>query len=176
MHSLLLPSTGLAAIALGSNLASSQGSPMQTVESAVQTLAQCPGLTLLAASHWYRTVAVGPPQPDYINGCILIQTDLPTPSRAEALLWQLLAVEQQFGRRRTERWGPRTLDLDLLLYDGLILHTPTLTLPHPHLAERAFVLVPLADILPNWIDPGSGLSAVELCNRLDCSGVTCVSA
>jgi 2-amino-4-hydroxy-6-hydroxymethyldihydropteridine diphosphokinase len=171
MHSVSLRATGLAAIALGSNLTSSHGSPIQTVESAVQALAQSPGLTLLAASSWYQTTAVGPPQPDYINGCVLVQTDPPTPQRAEALLHQLLAIEQQFGRRRTQRWGPRTLDLDLLLYDGAVVQTPILTLPHPHLAERAFVLVPLAEILPDWIDPNSGLSILKLRNRLDCSGV-----
>jgi 2-amino-4-hydroxy-6-hydroxymethyldihydropteridine diphosphokinase len=90
----------------------------------------------------------------------------------QSLLQLLLDIEQQFGRERTERWGPRTLDLDLLLYDSVVLQTPSLTLPHPRMTERAFVLIPLAELLPQWVDPLSGLTILQLRDRVDCSGVS----
>ncbi len=153
----------LAAIALGSNL----GDSHQAVTTAVSELAQDSQSHLIACSSWYKTAPIGPPQPDYINGCILLQTQ-----RAPLnLLHWLLKLEQKFGRERTQRWGPRTLDLDLILYGDLILQTPQLTLPHPRLRERAFVLVPLAEIWPEGIEPVSGLPLTQLRDRLDCSGV-----
>jgi 2-amino-4-hydroxy-6-hydroxymethyldihydropteridine diphosphokinase len=82
-----------------------------------------------------------------------------------------LAIEDQFGRVREERWGPRTLDLDLLLYGDLVLQTPDLIIPHPRLAERAFVLVPLADIAPDLSDPRSGLTISSLLDQVDKTGV-----
>lgn len=151
------------AIALGSNL----GNSLQILEQAVIALAQTPEVTLLARSHWYQTKAVGPPQPDYLNGCVTLQTTL-TP---QALLQTLLSLEQQFGRERRERWGPRTLDLDLLLFDDLILNSSTLNIPHPHMTERAFVLVPLAEIAPNWIEPISGCAIANLVQKVDGSDV-----
>jgi 2-amino-4-hydroxy-6-hydroxymethyldihydropteridine diphosphokinase len=175
--------TVLAAIALGSNLSSSLGNSLETVESAIESLASHPDLTLVAVSHWYQTVAIGPPQPDYVNGCALVRmrsqsaqsNGIPNLS-AQALLDVLIATEQQFGRVRTQHWGPRTLDLDLLLYDSVVLHTPTLTLPHPRMAERAFVLIPLAEILPDWVHPVIGLTIQQLCDQLDCTGVSQLSA
>lgn len=151
------------AIALGSNL----GDSRTILANAVSILAQTPGITSEACSSWYQTKAVGPPQPDYINGCALFQVQL-TP---EALLETLLGVEAQFGRLRGERWGPRTLDLDLLLFGDLILETPNLKVPHPCMRERAFVLVPLAEIAPDWIDPVSGKAIAELVQAVDCSEV-----
>jgi len=151
------------AIALGSNLGNSRA----TLETALATLTQTPGIILKARSSWYQTKAVGPPQPDYINGCALLQVQL-TP---HLLLERLLGIEAQFGRVRQERWGPRSLDLDLLLYDDLILNTPTLVLPHPRMKERAFVLVPLAEIAPNWVEPVSGKAIAELVQAVNCSGV-----
>ncbi len=151
------------AIALGSNL----GNSLQTLESAVTTLAQTQGISLQARSHWYRTKAIGPPQPDYLNGCLLLTTTLAPP----ALLQVLLDTEKQFGRVRRERWGPRTLDLDLLLYADWILQTPDLQIPHPRMTERAFVLVPLAEIAPDWIDPISGKAIADLVQTVDCSEV-----
>jgi 2-amino-4-hydroxy-6-hydroxymethyldihydropteridine diphosphokinase len=171
MQSSDVSSTVLAAIALGSNL----GDSFNIVESALRSLACHPDLTLVAVSHWYQTVAVGPPQPDYINGCALVQMQSynsiskPTPP---ALLEVLLETEQQFGRVRTQPWGPRTLDLDLLLYDSVVLHTPTLTLPHPRMAERAFVLIPLAELLPDWVHPMIGLTIRQLRDQVDCTGVS----
>ncbi|PZD72474.1 2-amino-4-hydroxy-6- hydroxymethyldihydropteridine pyrophosphokinase [Acaryochloris thomasi RCC1774] len=142
-----------AAIALGSNL----GNSLETLQAAVQQIGASPGFRLTNQSHWYRTQAVGPPQPSYINGCLLLQTHHP-PSQ---ILQRLLDIELQFGRVRQQHWGPRTLDLDLLLYDQVVMETPALTLPHPRLHERAFVLVPLAEILPTWVHPILGTQAAE---------------
>ncbi|MGC8713384.1 MAG: 2-amino-4-hydroxy-6-hydroxymethyldihydropteridine diphosphokinase [Leptodesmis sp.] len=155
------------AIALGSNL----GNSLQTLESAIVSLAHTPEISLQTRSHWYQTKAVGPPQPDYLNGCILLTTSL----KPHALLQVLLDIEKQFGRVRRERWGPRTLDLDLLLYGDRILHTPNLQIPHPRMTERAFVLVPLAEIAPDWIEPVSGKAIADLVQTVDCSEVHLIS-
>lgn len=152
------------AIALGSNL----GDSRTILETALQTLAQNPDIEVVACSSWYQTAPVGPPQPDYINGCAILEVHL-TP---QELLETLLAVEKQFGRVRNERWGARTLDLDLILFDDLILDTPRLQIPHPRLRERAFVLVPLAEIAPQWSEPLTGEAIAQLVNAVDCSGVT----
>ena len=157
-----------AAIALGSNL----GDSLTILENALKTLSQTQGITLKSHSRWYRTAAVGPPQPDYLNGCAIIEVRL-TP---EALLETLLEIERQFGRLRGEKWGPRTLDLDLLLYGDLIWRTPTLQIPHPRMGDRAFVLVPLAEIGPNLIEPVSQKAIAELLEQLDCSGVSLPAA
>ncbi len=151
------------AIALGSNL----GASLTILQDTLKILAQTSGVTLQAQSSWYQTAPVGPPQPDYINGCALLEVQL-TP---QELLDTLQKIEAQYGRVRQERWGPRTLDLDLLLFDDLILETPTLQLPHPRMTERAFVLVPLAEIAPDWIEPVSGKAIAQLVQRVDCSGV-----
>lgn len=151
------------AIALGSNLGDSQ----LILQGALSTIAATPEISLLACSFWYQTKAIGPPQPDYINGCALLQVNI----SPQQLLETLLAIETSFGRVRTERWAARSLDLDLLLYDDLIVDTPTLTIPHPRMRERAFVLVPLADIAPQWVDPVSGRAIAELLKDVDCTGV-----
>jgi 2-amino-4-hydroxy-6-hydroxymethyldihydropteridine diphosphokinase len=151
------------AIALGSNLGHSQ----HTLEQAILALDQTPGVTLLARSHWYQTKAVGPPQPDYLNGCVTLQTTF----SPQTLLQTLLNLEHQFGRERRERWGPRTLDLDLLLFDDVILDSPTLQIPHPRMTERAFVLVPLAEIASAWIEPISGCAIADLVQKVDGSDI-----
>jgi 2-amino-4-hydroxy-6-hydroxymethyldihydropteridine diphosphokinase len=87
----------------------------------------------------------------------------------------LLSIEDQFGRVRQERWGPRTLDLDLLLYGDRVLETADLILPHPRMAERAFVLLPLAEIAPDLIDPRSGLTISQLRDQIDKTGVELLS-
>ncbi len=102
-----------------------------------------------------------------MNGCAILETSL-TP---EDLLQILLGIEQKFGRIRREKWGPRTLDLDLLLYDDLILDTPNLTIPHPLMLDRAFVLVPLADIGATWVHPITKKMIQEHLNGLNCEGV-----
>lgn len=147
-----------AAIALGANLDDRRA----TLEAALVELDASPGVRVLARSRWYRSAPVGPPQPPYINGCALLAVSL----EPEELLQRLLDTEARFGRVRGERWGPRTLDLDLLLLDQQCWTSPRLTLPHPRLRERAFVLLPLAEIAPNWIDPVSGLSVAELAAAL----------
>jgi 2-amino-4-hydroxy-6-hydroxymethyldihydropteridine diphosphokinase len=155
------------AIALGSNL----GNSLSTLEDSLQLLDEIPGINLIATSSWYRTKPVGPPQPDYLNGCAVLEVQQ-TP---EEFLVLLQAVELQFGRVRTERWGARTLDLDLLLYDDLVLNTPNLQIPHPRMNERAFVLVPLAEIAANWLEPRSGKAIAQLVKEVDCSGVQLIT-
>jgi 2-amino-4-hydroxy-6-hydroxymethyldihydropteridine diphosphokinase len=151
------------AIALGSNL----GDSLAILEAAIKILSQTPGIILQAKSSWYRTKAVGPPQPDYINGTAILQVEM----MPEQLLETLLNIENQFGRVRRERMGPRTLDLDLLLYDNLILQTPKLQVPHPRMQQRAFVLVPLAEVAADWIEPISGSRIKELVKDVDCTEV-----
>jgi 2-amino-4-hydroxy-6-hydroxymethyldihydropteridine diphosphokinase len=152
-----------AAIALGSNL----GDSLITLESALQVLSQTPEIGVESRSHWYQTKAVGPPQPDYLNGCALLQVAL----SPQELLETLLATEAKFGRVRRERWGPRVLDLDLLLFDDVVVNLPGLQIPHPRMTERAFVLVPLAEIAPDWIEPITGKPIAELAQTVDCSEV-----
>ncbi|AWZ00818.1 MAG: 2-amino-4-hydroxy-6-hydroxymethyldihydropteridine diphosphokinase [Rhodobiaceae bacterium] len=148
-------------VALGANLPGSWGSPKQGLEAA---LTQFPtyGLTLEAVSPFYQTPAVTPyAQPDFVNAVVSVATAL-NPSE---LLKQLHRIEAAFGRVRGQRWAERTLDLDLIDYEGLVL-TETVgkgpILPHPRMAERAFVLGPLVDIAPNWRHPILGISAKEL--------------
>lgn len=136
-------------IALGSNL----DNPIDTVQAAIQTIASQPSITLTKASSLYRTAPVGlAGQPDFINAVIAVETDL----APDDLLTTLLNIEAEFGRVRREKNGPRTLDLDVLLYDQVTLHHDHLTIPHPRLHLRAFVLVPLAEIAPNLTLPGRG--------------------
>ncbi len=143
------------AIALGSNL----GDSLATLEAALVALEEHADIALLSHSSWHKTAAIGPPQPDYLNGCALLQTTLkPLP-----LLEQLLAIESRFGRVRGERWGPRSLDLDMLLYADQRIDTDRLQIPHPRMRERAFVLVPLAEIAPDWVEPVTGLTIAALC-------------
>lgn len=151
------------AIALGSNL----GNSLAILEAAIEALDRSPGIKVNLMSAWYQTKAIGPPQPDYINGCIVAGVK----QEPQSLLQILLDIEKQFGRTRGEKWGPRTLDLDLLLYDDLILETAVLQIPHPRIRERAFVLVPLAEIVPQWIEPVSGKTIEELVKAVDCTGV-----
>ncbi len=147
-----------AAIALGGNLGASQ----HILLSAMTAIDQARGIKMIARSPLYKTAPVGPPQPDYLNACILIETNL-TP---RALLQQLLTIENQFGRVRQERWGARSLDLDLLLFGDQIVDLPGLTVPHPRLHERPFVLIPLMDIAPQWPHPIFGKTIAQLVDQL----------
>ena len=135
-------------IALGSNLAD----PLAQLQRATQSIAGIAGSQILTLSPIYRSTAVGPgDQPDYLNAVLALDTEL----RPLALLDALQDIENRQGRERKLRWGARTLDLDLLLYDLDTLDHPRLTVPHPRLAERNFVLYPLADICePNLMLPG----------------------
>lgn len=128
-------------VGLGSNLEE----PLQQLASAVTCLARLPRTTLLSQSPFYRSRPMGPQdQPDFVNGVALLQTSLP----AESLLDELQQLEQHHGRVRERRWGPRTLDLDLLLYGRDTINTDRLTVPHPGIADRDFVLQPMLDIDP----------------------------
>lgn len=157
----------LACVALGSNL----GDSRRQVLDAVAALAHLAGTRVLARSPLYRTPPWGVlEQPPFVNAAALLDTRL----EAHALLDALLAIEQRAGRVRDVRNGPRTLDLDLLHMDGVQLHDERLTLPHPRIAERAFVLLPLADIAPDLLLPGQGRVA-DLLAAVDTQGCECLS-
>jgi 2-amino-4-hydroxy-6-hydroxymethyldihydropteridine diphosphokinase len=131
----------IAAIGLGANL----GDARANVRGALGMLDLLPSTRLLRTSRLYRTAAWGQTgQPDFINAVVLLETTLD----ARALLDRLLAIERDFGRIRTseDRWGPRTLDLDLLLFGDSVIDEPGLQVPHPHLHERAFALLPLGEL------------------------------
>jgi 2-amino-4-hydroxy-6-hydroxymethyldihydropteridine diphosphokinase len=145
-------------IGIGSNL----DDPISQVRRAFQALAGILASCCVAQSPLYRTAPLGGPsdQPDYINAVAALDTGL-TPKQ---LLMVLQALELAHGRIRGVRWGPRTLDLDLLLYDQITSDDPWLTLPHPRLHERAFVLYPLHDIAPTLTVPGRGRLSELLAN------------
>ena len=158
-----LPKPVHAFVALGANL----DDPADQVERAFPELARLPRTRLLARSSLYLTKPVGyTEQPDFINAVALIETTL----SPRQLLDQLLAIEQRHGRRREFRNAPRTLDLDLLLYGALVMHEPGLTLPHPRMHERAFVLAPLLEIAPACIIPAVGPAATAL-RETDANGL-----
>ncbi len=136
-------------VALGANL----GNAHATLRAALDQLDHLDQTHLVAASSIYRTAPVGcSNQPDFFNAVVRLETQL----KPEELLAALLTLETDFGRTRRARNDPRTLDLDLLLFDDLTLDLPNLTLPHPRLHLRAFVLVPLAEIAPDLVLPGRG--------------------
>lgn len=145
-------------IGLGSNL----DDPLSQVKSAIAELAHLPSSHLAAASPLYRTPPLGPAdQPDYINAVAALDTDL----EPLALLDELQRIEQHHGRLRTLRWGPRTLDLDLLLYGDRIISNERLTVPHPGLRERPFVIFPLLAIDSGLVLP-DGTSLASLAEKL----------
>ncbi len=142
-------------LGLGSNL----GDPYLQLETAVDLLATRVG-QLHARSHWHRYSAVGGPrgQPDYVNGVVYLHTDLPLHET-----WQeCQQIEKQMGRQRTVRWGPRTLDIDILLYDQKTEERPELVVPHPRLAFRRFVLEPAIEIAADWRHPRFGCTLGQL--------------
>jgi len=141
----------LACIGLGANL----GDATATVQAALQALDALPHTRLLKASRLYRTPAWGKTdQPAFVNAAAVLETELD----ARALLDAMLGIERDHGRERLDgqRWGARTLDLDLLLYGDEVIDEPGLHVPHPHLHERAFALVPLVEIAPDLVIPGHG--------------------
>ncbi len=150
-------------IALGANL----GDAAATVQQAVRALATLPQTRLLRASSLYRTAPIESSGPDYINAVAEISTAL----SPQALLAALQALEKAAGRERPYRNAPRTLDLDILLYGDVSIDSPTLTIPHPRMQARAFVLQPLAEIAPQRVSP-SALAAVldQAIERLPSAG------
>ncbi|MBK6631061.1 MAG: 2-amino-4-hydroxy-6-hydroxymethyldihydropteridine diphosphokinase [Betaproteobacteria bacterium] len=147
--------TARAFVALGSNL----GDPQATVQAALVALERLPRSTLAAASSLYLSAPVGlHNQPDFINAVAVLDTQL----GADALLEELFAIEARFGRKRAYLNSPRTLDLDLLLFGDETRRTVQLTLPHPRMHERAFVLLPLVEIASETVIPGHGPAAALL--------------
>ena len=150
----------IAFVALGSNL----DDPESKVREAIAALAALPQTRLLAASSLYRSAPVGhADQPDFVNAV----AQLATVVAPQDLLAALLAIEHDFGRERTFRNAPRTLDLDLLLYGELCINEPGLTVPHPRMQQRAFVLAPLLEIAPGCVIPGIGPAADWLARCTD---------
>jgi 2-amino-4-hydroxy-6-hydroxymethyldihydropteridine diphosphokinase len=152
----------VAFLGLGSNL----GDRLANLQAAVEALQAEPGLRVTASSGVWETKPVGgPPQPDYLNAVIRIETDL----SARDLLDVARRVEARLGRVRKERWGARTLDVDVLLYDEEEIDEPDLVIPHPRIRQRAFVLLPLLELEPDPVLPdGTRLKDV----RVDTEGVT----
>jgi 2-amino-4-hydroxy-6-hydroxymethyldihydropteridine diphosphokinase len=144
------------AIALGSNRRGRHGSPADVVRAALNEL------KATAASSIRSTSALGPSGRSFANATAIIASDLDPPS----LLDQLKALERSFGRRGGRRWGPRVLDLDILLWSEGAWEGPGLVIPHPAFRERAFVLDPLAEIAPGWRDPVTGATVRQLLARL----------
>ncbi|EPK7361221.1 2-amino-4-hydroxy-6-hydroxymethyldihydropteridine diphosphokinase [Kluyvera intermedia] len=147
-------------IALGSNLAS----PLEQVNAAVKALGEIPETRLVTVSSFYRTPPLGPQdQPDYLNAAVALETTL----APEVLLSHTQRIELQQGRvRKAERWGPRTLDLDIMLFGQAIIHTDNLTVPHYDMYNRGFMLWPLYEIAPSLTFP----DGISLQQRLDTLG------
>jgi 2-amino-4-hydroxy-6-hydroxymethyldihydropteridine diphosphokinase len=156
----------LAAVAWGSNL----GDRHAAVASALARLAAEPGVRLVAGSRTRETEPVGgPPQGRYLNGVVVVETTL----APRDLLDALLRIEAAGGRVRAERDGPRTIDLDLLLHGDAVVDEPRLTLPHPRMQARRFVLEPLAEVLPAWRHPALQRTAAELLALLPAKAAAC---
>ncbi len=154
----------LAFIALGSNLAE----PLTQVNNALAALARIPGSRIVATSSFYRTPPLGPQdQPDYLNAAVALETTL----SAEALLDNTQRIELEQGRvRKAERWGPRTLDLDIMLFGDATINTERLIVPHYDMKNRAFMLLPLSEIAPALRFP-DGERLADVLARLDCSAI-----
>ena len=153
-------------VALGSNQDGPWGSPRDTVAAALERL-NAGGIRLKRAS---RPIVSSPfgvtGQPDFVNAVAEVETGL----SPEALLARLHVIERLAGRRRTLRWGPRSLDLDLLDYGGIVRAAPPPVLPHPGIAERIFVLAPIAEIAPGWRHPVTRQTAAAMLRKLDPAG------
>jgi len=151
-------------IALGSNLASSAGDRLATLGAALDRLAAVPGLAVLRVSHAYETDPVPSGQPMYLNAAAELATELDL----AVILEVAQSIERSLGRKRVanERWVARTIDIDILIDGESVVDRPGLAVPHPRLAERSFVLVPLAEIAPTLLEPRSGSTVRTLLTRL----------
>ncbi|MET0363508.1 MAG: 2-amino-4-hydroxy-6-hydroxymethyldihydropteridine diphosphokinase [Sphingobium sp.] len=157
------PEKRLYAIAIGSNRPLSRKlTPRAIVAAALLSLDRKP-LRVKAVAPLVTSRPVGPSSRDYVNCAAIVRTRLTPP----ALLYHLQAIEHRFGRQRRQRWGARTLDLDIILWEGGAYRTPRLTVPHPAYTLRDFVLRPLSRIAPKWRDPGGGLCINHLHARLE---------
>ena len=144
-----------ALVSFGANL----GEPARQIKEAVARLRENKKIRFQKASSFYLTEPVGPvPQPPFVNAVAEWATEL----EPEEVLEILLRVEREMGRERTLRWGPRAIDLDLLLFSDRIVEIPGLNVPHPRMHERRFILAPLAEVAPEAVDPRTGKSAAEL--------------
>ena len=165
-------------VAIGANLPGPDGAaPLQTCVEAARALAELPELKLHTKSRRYETEPVPrSDQPNYINGVARLQRISGAAIGPEALLASLQAIEARFGRRRGEPNAARTLDLDLIDLDGLVRAEPDPILPHPRTHQRAFVLLPLLDVAPDWVHPALGRTGRDLLAAVDRSGVTLLEA
>lgn len=150
-----------ALVGLGSNL----GDRAAHLEHAIEALRLIPGSLVLAVSPWHSTSPAGGPegQPEFLNAAALLEVEIP----ARTLLEQLLKIEAQEGRTRAVRWDARPLDLDLLLYGHHQIHEPDLTVPHPRMTVRRFVLAPASEVAPEMVEPRTGRSVSDLLRNLD---------
>jgi 2-amino-4-hydroxy-6-hydroxymethyldihydropteridine diphosphokinase len=163
-------------VAVGANLPRPDGArPLETCLAAVGELAKLPGSRLISVSRWYETEPVPrSDQPNYINGVARLER---VPGAGpKSLLAAIQEIETRFGRRRAEQNAARTLDLDLIDMDGVVLDTPDLILPHPRAHLRAFVLLPLLDVAPDWVHPTNGRSGLELSRTVDRTGMRILNA
>ncbi len=150
-------------IGFGSNL----GEREHLIRSAAEGLDLLPQTKLARISSLYDTEPVGDlEQPDYLNAAALVMTEL----EPERLLWNLLLIESKLGRRRRRRWGPRPIDLDLLFYGQAVIDQSGLVVPHPEAHKRAFVLVPMSELAPDFVHPVLGVSITELLKGLKPQG------
>jgi 2-amino-4-hydroxy-6-hydroxymethyldihydropteridine diphosphokinase len=146
-------------ISFGSNL----GDKKENCKEAIRRILAVKGITILRESSFYRTEPVGKTDQDwFVNGLISVETEIPP----EELMDRLLSIERTMGRVRDVKWGPRIIDLDLISCGDTVMKTEKLTLPHPEIQNRAFVLVPIRQIEPKWVHPVTGKTAGEMLNEL----------
>lgn len=150
-------------IAIGANLPRGEQTSLATCQEVVATLRAVPGVVVEAVSHWYESAPMPPSgQPPYVNGVVRLKTDL----SPDALLGVLQKIEADFGRQRSVPNAARTLDLDVIAYGDMCQTDLHLTLPHPRAHERAFVLLPLYDVAPQWVHPQSGEGVQALLKKV----------
>ncbi len=149
----------IVSVGMGSNLGPRRGQ----LQRAIGEINSLPYTEILRLSSLYETEPVGiRDQPWFLNACTVLRTEL----LPEELLYRLKGIESRMGRGEGRRWGPRVIDLDILLYDGLILSLPRLVIPHPRLQQRGFVLSPLAELVPQWRHPLWGKRIIQLAEGL----------